>query len=302
MRRHGLAALVLTLALCACAALAQAAELRRVTDQTGRVLDIPAHPVRVVALAPSVTEIAFAVGGGPQLVGRTQFSDHPAQAAPLPVVGTYVCLDVERIVTLWPDLCLAVRDGTPRDTVDALERFGIPVFAVENGTLDKVVDSVLAIGDALGRTKEARTVADNMRRRIDAVRETAAHATTRPGVLYQINAEPIIAPGYGTFLDEIIRLAGGRNLTAATGGYPRFTMEQAIALAPEVIIVPSMDRASTFARAAAAWREWPHVPAVRDGRIHHVNSDLFDRPSPRLVQGLEHMARLLHPELFPGDQ
>lgn len=277
---------------------AQASSLRRVTDQLGRTITLQGVPRRVVALAPSVTEIAFAVGGGTQLVGRTRYSNHPAQAAALPVVGTYVNLDVERIVTLQPDLCLAVKDGTPRGVLTALSRFNIPVFSVRNDDLATVMGAITAIGSALGHENAAQAVVQDMQDRIECIKKRTAGVTHRPGVFYQINAAPIITPGGNTFLDELIRLAGGTNLTADASGYPHYTMEQALELQPEVIIVPSMATDSTYEDALAAWAKWPHIPAVRDGRIHKVTSDLFDRPTPRLVEGLERMARLLHPELF----
>lgn len=270
-------------------AMAAARPIYPVAGQTERTLSVPPPPSRVVSLAPSLTEIAFAVGGGAQLVGRTRFSDFPPEATSLPVVGTYVRLDVEKIAALRPDLCLAVRDGTPLSTVQILKRLGISVLAAENDSLASVMETILAVGEKLGHPDRAQEIVGDMRKRIDAVARRGKTLSPKPEVFYQINAHPIISAGKGTYIHELITLAGGENLAGDRFGYPRYTIEQALALAPEVILIPSMDRSGAADVMIRDWRVWPHVPAVRDGRLVRVDSDLFDRPSPRLVQGLEQL-------------
>ena len=289
----------LSAALFLCAGdIAHAQPTRTLTDQTGRRVTVPLHPLRVIALAPSAMEIVCAVGGREQLAGRTRFSDYPAGAAGLPVVGSYVHLDNEKIAALRPDLCIALKDGTPYVTVQALKRLGIPVFGVINDSLESVLEAVRLIGEVLDHEHEAARVATSLLARITTVRDRVAHAATIPGVFYQIDMNPIMAAGQGTYIDELITLAGGRNVAAEAAGYPRYSMEQALALMPEVIVIPSMDRSGTRKTMVAAWKKWPHIPAVGTDRILQVNSDLFDRPSPRLVDGLEILARTLHPECF----
>jgi len=275
----------------------QAGDIRTLIDPAGRVVRVPAQPRRVVALAPSLTEIAFAVGGGGQLVGRTSHADYPPEAKDLAVVGTYVNLNMERIALLRPDLCLAVRDGTPFKAVQDLERLGIPVFSVDTRTLDEIVEAVRAVGNVLGRGLEADRVARGMQQDLERIRRLVAGAASRPRVLYQISANPIISCGRGTHVDQLITLAGGFNTAAGATGYPRFGAEQALALAPDVVILSSMDREIQMSEAIAFWRQWPQVPAVRANRIVPMNSDLLDRPSPRLIQGLEDLVLALHPEL-----
>ncbi|GAU08749.1 ABC transporter substrate-binding protein [Desulfoplanes formicivorans] len=289
--------LVTTLFLCA-AGTASAQPSRILTDQTGRKVTVPAHPSRIIALAPSAMEIVCALGGRDRLVGRTRFSDHPPEAVDLPVVGSYVQLDVEKIASLRPDLCIALKDGTPYVTVQTLRRLHIPVFAVNNDSLDSVIQAIGLVGQVINRPREAAEVMASLTHRIKKVQERIACAPTRPGVLYQIDSNPIITAGQGTYINELITLAGGRNVAAAFTGYPRFSMEQALTLMPEVIIIPSMDRSGAWKETAATWQQWTHIPAVRQHRIQQVNSDLFDRPSPRMVDGLEILARILHPECF----
>ncbi|MBN2141629.1 MAG: cobalamin-binding protein [Desulfovibrionaceae bacterium] len=271
---------------------------RGLVDQTGRRVLVPARPCRVVCLAPSVTEIAFALGGAKLLVGATSFSDHPPEALALPRVGSYARPDVERILALRPDLCLAVRDGNPLEVVDRLEELGVPVFAVDPRSLAGVVEAVRAVALALGLPDQGEVLARSMEARLARVRGIASRAGSRPRVLYQIGASPMVTAGTGTFMHEMIGLAGGENAAAGLAGYPVLSWEEAVRLSPEVVIVPSMPREGGLDETLRRWREWPGVPAVAAGRIYAADSDLLDRPGPRLVDGLELLARLIHPELF----
>jgi iron complex transport system substrate-binding protein len=279
---------------------ADAGARRTVTDLAGRTLEVPVDPRRVVALAPSATEIVFAIDRQDRLVGVSRFSDTPEAARALPKVGSYVHLDLERIVALKPDLCLAIRDGNPKAVVDRLEAMGIPVYAVDPRDLASVMETVAAVGDLLNARETALRLVTDMRRRIDAVDRRVAKAAHRPRVFLQIGMTPIVSAGASTFLHELITRAGGVNAAAGATAYPRFSQEQVIALAPEVLIITSMNREGLFQKALTEWRRWPQMPAVANNRIHIVDSNCLDRPSPRLVEGLEQLARLIHPTLFEG--
>ncbi len=269
-------------------------------DQLGRRVRVPLEPRRIVSLAPSITEIVYALGCGGRLVGVTRFSDYPAAAKKLPKVGTYVHPDLERIVALRPDLCIATKDGNPEVLVKRLQELDIPVFAVNPRNLDEIVQTVGDIGRLLHTDRKSEALAGDMRQRIETVRRLVAKATYRPKVFFQIGVAPMVSAGSGTYIDELIRTAGGRNIAAGPNPYPRFTREQVLAAAPDVIVITSMARGAVFQRVKARWMRWPSLPAVRHQRIHIVDSNLFDRPTPRLVEGLEILARLLHPELFRG--
>lgn len=271
---------------------------RMVTDAVGRKVTLPADPRRVVALAPSITEIVYAIDRQERLVGVSQHSDYPPEAAALPQVGSYVNLNVERIAALQPDLCLAIKDGNPIAVVEQLESFGIPVFAVDPVDLRTVMQSVIAIGDVLDARIQAQAVVARMDGRLRRVAERIAQAERRPRVFFQIGVTPIVSVGSNTFIDKLISLAGGVNVAAGATPYPRFSREQVIGLAPEVMIVSSMDRAAVFEQVVEEWRQWPAIPAVRDKALFIAPTNLFDRPTPRLVEGLELLARLIHPELF----
>ncbi len=272
--------------------------LLTITDPTGRTLQAPAHPQRIVALAPSVTEIVYALGQEARLVGVTRYSNYPIAARKLPKVGSYIHLDVERIVALQPDLCLAVKDGNPIAVVEQLESLGLSVYAVNPIDLERVMQSVQAIGGLLDASSKARAITDDMRQRIAYVETRIAQTSVRPTVFFQIGISPIVSVGSDTFIHTLIELAGGTNLAAGKAPYPRFSREQVIALAPEVMVISSMARAAVFEQVKAEWMQWPAIPAVKRQAVFIAPPDMFDRPSPRLVDALELLASLIHPQLF----
>lgn len=277
---------------------AEAPRSKVVIDAVGRKVALPDTPRRVVALAPSITEIVYTLERQDRLVGVSQHSDYPPEAAALPQVGSYVNLNVERIAALQPDLCLAIKDGNPLAVVEQLESFGIPVYAVDPVDLQTVMQSVIAIGDVLNAQPRAKAVVARMEQRLGQVSARVSRAGRRPKVFFQIGVSPIVSVGSATFIDRLITLAGGTNAAAGPTPYPRFSREQVIGLAPEVMIVSSMDRAAVFEQVLDEWRQWPAIPAVRDKALFIAPTNLFDRPTPRLVEGLELLTRLIHPELF----
>ncbi len=273
-----------------------------VVDQLERQVIVPDDPGRVISLAPSITEIVYALKQGNRLKGVTRYSDYPSEAKKLPRIGSYVRLDIERIVALNPDLCIATKDGNPKAIIDRLESLKIPVYVVNPHNLDTILETILEIGTILNAGDRAKTLTTSMRTRIQRVKSRVAQVNYRPRVFFQIGISPIVSVGTDTFIHELIELAGGINLAKGRLAYPRFSKEQVLALEPEVFIITSMARQAVFEQVKAEWRRWPNIPAVRDERIFLVDSDLFDRPSPRLVSGLELLTRLIHPELQEQSQ
>lgn len=271
-----------------------------VVDQLGREVLVPEHPERIVALAPSITEIVFALKADDRLAGVTRFSDYPQEAQRLPKVGSYVHLDLEKIVSLAPDLCIAVKDGNPIAVIRRLEAVGIPVYAVDPRDIGSVIDTIVEIGRILGAQPRAEAVAAGLQRRIEQVRRQATAAPHKPKVFVQIGITPIVSVGTNTFIHELVELAGGINVAAGPAPYPRYSREQVLAMAPEIFIITSMARGEVFNQVKSDWEQWPSMPAAKNGRIFLVDSNLFDRSSPRLVEGLERLARIIHPEIF-GD-
>ena len=272
--------------------------VKKTTDQLGRSVTVPDNPQRIVSLAPSITEIIYELGQEQRLAGVTRFSDFPPEAAKLPKVGSFVHLDLERIVALKPDLCIAAKDGNPRAVVERLESLQIPVYVVNPRDLDSVMETVVEIGALLNAGKKAKSLVQNMRFRIQQVKSLVAKASSRPRVFYQVGIFPIVSAGSDTFIHELILFAGGKNLAQGSTSYPRFSREQVLALSPEVFIISSMARGEVFERVKKEWSRWTDIPAVRNQRIFLVDSSLFDRPTSRLLDGLELLVRLIHPELF----
>ena len=271
-----------------------AAQGRMMTDMLGRAVRIPESPLRIVSLAPSITEIIFALGQGHRLRGVTRFSDFPVAAQALPKVGSYVQLDLERIVSLQPDLCIAVKDGNPKAVVARLESLGIPVFAVDPRNLNAVLETITTLGGLLEAHDVADALVEDLEKRIQVVVERRDRLRRQPTVFFQIGLSPIVSVGTDTFIHELIVLAGGVNLAAGSVPYPRFSQEEVVAMAPDLIIITSMAREGIFETIRSEWMRWRNMPAALNDGIVLVDSDLFDRASPRLFDGLERLAEIIH--------
>jgi iron complex transport system substrate-binding protein len=272
------------------------AAAKTVKDQLGRNVDVPDEPKRIVALAPSITEIIFQLNQAHRLKGVTQFSNYPPEALALPKVGSYIRLDLERIVALDPDLCIGIKDGNPKEIVARLQSMKIPVYVVDPRNLDTVIETILEIGQLLNAAERANLLAKTMGNRLQRVMKIAAQTEKRPRVFIQIGISPIISVGPKTFVHDLIVKAGGINVATGSAAYPRYSREQVLALSPEIIIITSMARQADFEKVKEDWSQWSNLPAARNQKIFLVDSDVFNRPSPRLLYGLELLVKLIHPE------
>ena len=285
------------LSLLAVLILASPADSRELIDQLGRTVEVAEPLTRVVSLIPSLTETSFEVGGGDILVGVTRFATFPEAAARLPKVGSYVALDIEKIVKLRPQLCLAARDGNPKEAIDRLEALGIPVYAFDPQSLEAVIDTVARLGEIFQTQAQAERLLSGYRQRLDRVARKIAGVSERPRVFFQVDAQPVFSAGSDTFLHQLLMRAGAINLAADRSGYPRYSWEELLDLNPDVVILVSMGGGYSEKQLRAQWEAWPQIPAVRNKRLLVVDSDLFNRPSPRSIDALEHLVELLHPEL-----
>ncbi len=277
------------LALSLSAAAADAAPIA-VRDDRGVTVRLARAPGRIVSLAPNLTEIVFLLGRQDRLVGVTRFCNYPPEAARLPKVGGIVDPDVERIVAARPDLVLCTTDGNPKERVKALEELGIPCFATAPQDLAAVFRTIEEVGVLLGVPEKAR-------REAAALRARAARIAGLPGggpvprVLFAVSTSPVIAAGSGTFMDELVRTAGGVNAASSySGRYPRLSIEDLIAAAPDVIFIASMAGVDRFPPEVTRWTE---VPAFRDGAVVTLDGDVVTRPGPRMVTALEEVSRAL---------
>lgn len=304
MRRPWISLSLLLTLLLAATSLAAPVDQFPITlrDDLGRPVTLPQPPQRIISLAPSNTEILYALGLGGRVVGVDRFSDYPPEVREKPKVGGMVDPDYERILSLRPDLVLTT-GGVQRAVVERLETLGIRVFALHPQTVEGVLDSILTVARLAGVTRKGWEVVGALRRRIRAItlKTERIPLSRRPTVFWIIWPEPLMTAGPRTFIHSLITLAGGRNIAGDIAGprdYPLYSMEELVARDPDVII------ATTDAHGAvgnlAAKPGWRSLRAVRSGRVYFVDPDLVHRPGPRLVDGLEAIARLLHPKLFGG--
>lgn len=287
---------VLALALIA----ASPADALVVRDMTGREVALAAPPARIVSLVPSVTETIFALGGEARLAGRTDWCDSPPAARDKPSVGGMINPSLEAIATLKPDLVIATDEGNREETAVQLRRLGIPTYLVHAHRVAEMLDMIARLGALVERPDAVAPLVQSIQARIDDVRRRVA-GRRPPAVLYVLWPEPLIVPGRASHITELIDLAGGRSITASVGeSYVRLSLEAAVARAPDVIVLADHSRAGTAAgrQSPEKWQRLTSVPAIRDGRLHSIDLSILHRYGPRVAEGLELLARMLHPEAF----
>jgi iron complex transport system substrate-binding protein len=267
-------------------------------DEVGREVAFPFPPKRIVSLAPNITEILFSLGLDEEIVGVSIHCNFPEKAKSKVRVGSYISLDFEKVTSLKPDLIIATGVGNTRDMVDRLGKLGFQTYVIYPKNFDDILKSIAHIGQVVDREKEARMIIEGMRKRSQRVIELTK-GLPRPKVFIQIGDAPVVTVGKGSFADDLIRLAGGENIAKKEKEvYPRFGMEEILKRSPEVIVISSMNPKGDYQKILQEWTRWKTIPAVRNGRIHLIDSDLLDRPSPRIIDGLEELAKVLHPERF----
>ncbi|PKN46471.1 MAG: cobalamin-binding protein, partial [Deltaproteobacteria bacterium HGW-Deltaproteobacteria-16] len=193
---------------------------------------------------------------------------------------------------------LGIRDGNPKHQVEKIEAAGIPVYVIDPRDIKGIMEAIQGVGGVLGVPARAEALVAEMSGRIAHVRQQVATTQTRPRVFFQLYSPPIVTAGSKTFIHELITIAGGVNLGAGPVDYPRFSWEKVLSLDPDVVVVTAMGGKQKPEQLKAQWQQWPQLSAVRSGRVHVVNDNFFDRPTPRLINGLEALLRILHPELF----
>ena len=270
-------------------------DARTYVDKMGREIFLPSSPQRIVSLAPGITETLFALGLDREIVGVTRFCDYPREAASKRKVGGLISPSLEKIVSLDPDLVIGTADGNRKETVDRLEKTGLPVYIVNPGSLDEILAMIMDIGEITGKRKEAGRLVGDLRRRIDHV-AVLTKDSARPGVFFQVGAGAMITAGKNTVIDRLIKAAGGKNIAGnSTIRYPRFSVEEIILKNPDIIIVSSAKNGASSIK--KTWGKWKDIAAVGKGNIHVIDPDLVSRPAPRIVDGLETMAGIIHPEI-----
>ena len=267
-------------------------------DEVGRPVTVPLSPKRIISLAPNVTEILFGLGLDQEIVGVSIHCNFPEKARTRARVGSYISLDFEKIVSLKPDLIIGTGAGNTKDMVDRLEKLGFSTYIIFPKNFDGILTSVRHLSQVVAREKEGLVTVRSMESRRQKIDDLIRNLP-RPRVFMQIGEAPIVTVGRGSFADDLISLAGGENVAAKEEKmYPRWGMEEVLRRSPEVILISSMNPKGNYERVVQEWSRWKMIPAVQHGRIRLIDSDLIDRPSPRIVEGLEEMAGVFHPERF----
>jgi iron complex transport system substrate-binding protein len=272
------------------------------TDGLKRTVSLAATPARIISLAPSNTEILYAVGAGAQVIGRDDFSDVPADAKALPSVGGNMGkYDLEKIASLKPDLVLAAEINTP-EQVKALEDLKIPVYYLSNPTdLPGMYTNLETVGALTGHQPEAGKLVESLKGRVKVVEDKIAGVTSQPKAFYELDATEPAKPwttGPSTFMDQLIKMAGGTNAAANLNvAWGQISQEELLIQNPDVILLGDAAYGVT-ADQIKQRPGWDKLKAVMDGNIQTFDDNLVSRPGPRLVDGLEILAKLLHPELY----
>ncbi len=270
------------------------------TDDLGRQVTIEAPPQRIVSHVPGITEILFALGLGERVAGVSDFCNYPEEAKLKEKVGGYFDPSVEKIVALEPDLVLT--DGYVDYLMVQLEQLGIPYLVLQPQDIDGILKNIELVGRATGVEKRAEEIIADFEARMQRVIEKVKDAP-RPRVFYTFATIDLSNPwtaGPGSFVDSLIALAGGENIGAkASAPWVQFSIEELVNSDPEIIIVDASHGSAVTPieelKAQPAWRE---ITAIKENRIYRIDGDLVNRSGPRIIQGLEEMARMIHPELF----
>jgi len=272
-----------------------------ITDQLGRTVKLNAPPERIVSLAPSNTEILFALDLNDKVVAVTDYCDYPAQAKDKPSIGSFSTPNLEEIIVLSPDLILATERHANK-TIPQLESKGMTVFALDSQTLDEVLEAITLVGEVTGQNEKAAELTGDMRRRIDAITNKTSSLTKgqRPRVFYLSWHDPLITAGSDTICGELIQKAGGINIAQDLTGYPKISLEAVIEANPEVMIAgggmgTGEDSPLQLLKTEPRLR---NTDARKNDRVHAVSIDFTGRAGPRIVDGLEKFAEFIHPELF----
>jgi iron complex transport system substrate-binding protein len=265
------------------------------TDGIGRRVVLPSHPLKIISLAPSVTELLYLLGADDRLIGVTTHCDWPEDVKRKPKIGTLLNPNYEIILAARPDLIIASTAGNDRAAVYKLAELGLPVFVTAPRSVDGIFETTLAVGRITDRAAEGERLVARMKARLQEVkRRLAGLSPTRAFFITWF--DPLLAPGRKTFENDVLALADVVSITAGSEEfYPRYSLEQILAQKPEVILTVNHEGSPLpDLRHIAGWRS---LKAVQQGRVYVLN-EVLQHPSPRFVDGVEELARKLHPERF----
>ncbi|UZN50218.1 cobalamin-binding protein [Cupriavidus cauae] len=292
---HGLAAIACLATALAAAVPIDARAAVSVVDDAGQTITLAQPARRIVSLAPHVTEMLFAAGGGDRIVGTVNYSDYPPEARAIVRVGDNKALDLERIAALKPDLIVVWRHGNAQKQTERLRALGLPLFHSEPRRLMAVPDNIEKLGVLLGTGPTAHAAAERLRARIAALGK--AHAARPPvSVFYQVWQQPLMTLNGQHMVSDMLALCGGRNVFAdETPLVPTISVEAVLARNPEAMITASMGATQADRPLAdfAQWQRWQQLTAVARGNLFTIDGDLINRAGPRAIDAAEILCRQL---------
>lgn len=270
-----------------------------VTDDLGREVTIIRKPERIISLAPANTEILFALGLGKKVVGITDFCNYPSQTEEKEKIGAYNNPNLEKIIELKPDLILASH-GNPPKIINQLEELNYTVVGLNPKNINDIISSMTLVGQITANDEEAAKLAEEMKKRMEAVLSGTSSLTEndKPRVLYVVWYKPLWTAGSETFIDELIQKAGGVNIAGDLSGWPQMSLETVIEKNPQVIIVGCSEDQPELIEAVKNESTLYETDAFKDNRIYTINTDIVSRTGSRIVDALEEMAKIIHPEIF----
>lgn len=270
-----------------------------ITDDLNREVTIAKQPQRIISLSPANTEILFALDLGEKVVGITDVCDYPSQTEEKEKIGGYANPNLEKIIQLKPDFILASY-GNPPELIDQLDQLNYTVVSLNPKSIDQVISSIIMVGRITGKEEEAARLTEEMKERIEAVlSETSSLVENkRPRVLYVVWYKPLWTAGSGTFIDELIQKAGGINIAGDIAGWPQMSLEIVIEKNPQVIIVGYSEDQPELIEAVKNESVLDQTDAFKHNRIYTIDTDIVSRTGPRIVNALEEMAKIIHPEIF----
>ena len=271
-------------------ALAQPIE---VEDDSGRLVRLPGPAQRIVALAPHITELLFAAGAGDRVVGTTSYSDYPAAAKAIPVIGGYEQINFERLLALQPDLIIAWYSGNTAETIEKLGLLALPVYMSEPKSLAGISRNIRRFGQLAGTSTLAQSRAPAFDERRQRLRQ--ANADKSPlGVFYQVWEDPLYTLGGGHFISDLFALCGGYNVFAGLDDpAPIVGVEAVISRNPQVMLTGNHHGERSLQQWKASWQRWPAIAAVANDQLFFVNQDLFTRSGPRSLDAAERLCEIL---------
>jgi len=263
--------------------------------------DSPNKPTRIVSLAPNLTEILFALGLDEEIAAVSNGSDYPPEAAKKSKVGTFWQPNTEAIIASKPDLVITLWFEQQKSVADSLNRLGYEVLTLKIEKIEELLTAIQKIGTAADCRQHADELAENISTQLDDLKSKLS-STTNVKVLWVVQVEPLRVAGRNTFINELIELAGGENAIGPTiSQYPQIGTEELLVCGAQAIIQSAMGKSNIPEQQQAAersWSRWANLPAVKNNRIYVVEPDTTLRLGPRLSQGIEIVARCLHPDVF----